>query len=183
MNVSEFVAKWRKVELTERSASQQHFLDLCEVFDHPKPAQADPTGENFTFEKGALKHGGGHGWADVWKRGFFGWEYKGKHKDLVAAYDQLLKYREALENPPLLVVCDMDRFEIHTNFTAKPTVVFAFDLDHLAEPANLDILRKLFTDPKALEPGETVEAITQDVAERFSALADGMRIRRVPAEK
>lgn len=49
---------------------------------------------------------------------FFGWEYKGKHKNLNAAYDQLLLYREALENPPLLVVCDMDRFVIHTNFTA-----------------------------------------------------------------
>lgn len=118
MNVSEFVAKWRKVELTERSASQQHFLDLCDVFDHPTPAMDDPTGERFTFEKGASKHGGGQGWADVWKKGFFGWEYKGKHKDLVAAYDQLLKYREALENPPLSVVYDMDRFEIHTNFTA-----------------------------------------------------------------
>jgi hypothetical protein len=35
MTVAEFVAKWRKVELTERSASQQHFLDLCEVFAHP----------------------------------------------------------------------------------------------------------------------------------------------------
>jgi len=28
MNVSEFISKWRPVELTERSASQQHFLDL-----------------------------------------------------------------------------------------------------------------------------------------------------------
>ena len=55
------------------------------------------------------KRGGGDGWADVWKQSFFGWEYKGKHKDLNAAYDQLLLYREALENPPLLVVCDMDR--------------------------------------------------------------------------
>ena len=54
---------------------------------------------------------GGDGWADVWKRGCFGWEYKGKHKDLAEAYDQLLQYREALENPPLLVVCDLNRFE------------------------------------------------------------------------
>jgi hypothetical protein len=91
MNIPEFIAKWRQVELTERSASQQHFLDLCEVLDHPKPAFDDPIGERFTFEKGASKHGGGKGWADVWKRGFFGWEYKGKHKDLGAAYDQLLK--------------------------------------------------------------------------------------------
>jgi len=72
MNVSEFVSKWQEVELTERSASQQHFLDLCEVFDHPKPAMDDPSGERFTFEKGAAKHGGGQGWADVWKKGFFG---------------------------------------------------------------------------------------------------------------
>jgi hypothetical protein len=84
---------------------------------------------------------------------------------------------------PLLVVSDLDRFEIHTNFTAKPTVVFAFDLDHLAEPANLDVLRKVFSEPQALEPGETTEAITQEVAERFSELAEGMRIRNVPAEK
>src|SRR6266568_2948137 len=97
-------------------------------------------------------------------RGHFAWEYKGKKKDLEAAYQQLLRYREDLENPPLLVVCDLDRFEIHTNFTAKPTVVFAFDLDNLAEPANLDVLRKLFTQPQALEPGETTEAITRDVA-------------------
>lgn len=80
MTVSDFINKWRKGTRTERSASQEHFLDLCEVFEHPKPAEADPSGESFTFERGALKHGGGRGWADVWKRGFFGWEYKGKHK-------------------------------------------------------------------------------------------------------
>ena len=117
MDVGGFISKWRKVDLTERSASQQHFLDLCELLDHPKPAEADPTGEWFTFERGAAKHGGGDGWADVWKRGFFGWEYKGRHKDLEAAYDQLLEYREALLNPPLLVVCNMDRIIVRTNFT------------------------------------------------------------------
>ncbi|MCH7665374.1 MAG: hypothetical protein IH936_05550, partial [Acidobacteria bacterium] len=87
MNVTQFIAKWEKVELKETSASHQHFLDLCEVVDHPKPAAADPTGETFTFEKGAAKYGGGEGWADVWKKGFFGWEYKGKKKDLEKAYD------------------------------------------------------------------------------------------------
>ena len=68
MTVAEFVAKWRKVDLTERSASQQHFLDLCELLNHPKPAEADPSGEWFTFERGAEKHGEGRGWADVWKQ-------------------------------------------------------------------------------------------------------------------
>ena len=36
-------------------------------------------------------------------RGHFAWEYKGKHKDPAAVYQQLLLYREDLENPPLLV--------------------------------------------------------------------------------
>jgi len=68
-------------------------------------------------ERGVHKMGGGRGWADVWLRGHFAWEYKKKHKDLVAAFNQLQLYRDDLENPPLLVVCDLDRFEIHTNFT------------------------------------------------------------------
>ena len=32
-------------------------------------------------------------------------------------YQQLLQYKDALENPPLLVVCDLDRCEVRTNFT------------------------------------------------------------------
>src|SRR5207253_123579 len=83
----------------------------------------------------------------------------------------------------LLVVCDLDRFEVHTNFTGKPAVVHAFSLEQLAEPASLDVLRKLFTQPRALEPGETTEAITQEVAKRFCELADGMRVRNVPADQ
>lgn len=181
MNLSEFVNKWRKVELTERSASQQHFLDLCEVFNHPAPALADPTGDNFTFEKGAAKHGGGQGWADVWKKGFFGWEYKGKHKDLAAAYDQLLKYREALENPPLLVVCDMDRFEIHTNFTATVSKTYEISLDDLDTPRNIEILRNLFFEPGKLRPDATSKAITQEVAERVAEIAQGLRGRGLDA--
>ena len=29
MTLAEFIAKWRKVELKERSAAQEHYLDLC----------------------------------------------------------------------------------------------------------------------------------------------------------
>ncbi len=47
MAVPEIIAKWRKVELKERSAAQEHFIDLCNVFEHPTLAAADPTGENF----------------------------------------------------------------------------------------------------------------------------------------
>jgi hypothetical protein len=136
-----FISKWRHVQLTERSASQQHFLDLCEVLEHPKPAEADPAGEWFTFERGAGKRGGGRGWADVWKREFFGWEYKGKRKNLDAAFDQLLLYRESLENSPLLIVCDMDRIRVHTNFTAAVNQVHEIRIEELGEPRNLEVLR------------------------------------------
>src|SRR5207249_2842502 len=114
---SEFAAKWAGSTRTERAASQEHFIDLCWMIGVPTPNEADPTGEWYAFEKGAEKVGGGEGFADVWKKDHFGWEYKGKKKDLDAAYQQLLQYREALENPPLLVVCDLERFEVHTNFT------------------------------------------------------------------
>ncbi len=114
-----FVAKWRPSDLSERSAYQQHFLDLCDLLVQPKPADADPKGTWYTFERGVEKTEGGKGWADVWLQNRFGWEYKGKHKALKSAYQQFLKYREALDNPPLLVVCDLDRFEVHTNFTGR----------------------------------------------------------------
>jgi hypothetical protein len=181
MNITDFIAKWRKVELTERSAAQQHFLDLCDMFDQPKPAEADPAGTWFTFEKSATKHGGGRGWADVWKRNFFGWEYKGKHKNLQAAYDQLLRYRQSLENPPLLVVCDMERIIIHTNFTATVNRSYEIALAQLDQPDNIRIMRALFHNPEELRPETTVAAITTEVAQRLGEVAQNLRGRGLDA--
>jgi hypothetical protein len=181
MTPQQFIAKWQQSTLSERSAYQQHFLDLCELLGQPKPAAADPDGAWYTFERGLRKTTGDKGWADVWMRGHFGWEYKGKNKDLDRAYQQLLLYREDLENPPLLVVCDLQRFEIHTNFTGTPKQVHRFDLAGLADPENLETLRKVFTEPEALRPGITTESITRQAAERFGLLADGMRVRGVEA--
>ncbi|MCY4368331.1 MAG: hypothetical protein OXF41_02690 [bacterium] len=89
MTPYEFISKWRTSTLTERSASQQPFLDLCELLGEPKPADIDPFGESYCFERGARKDTGGDGWADVWKRHHFAWEYKGKRRDLDAAFVQL----------------------------------------------------------------------------------------------
>ncbi|MCK4376371.1 MAG: class I SAM-dependent DNA methyltransferase, partial [Candidatus Brocadiae bacterium] len=177
MDALDFMRIWRDVDLSERSASQQHFCDLCELLDHPKPAEADPKGEWFTFERGATKQSGGEGWADVWKRGFFAWEYKRRHRNLDAAYDQLLEYREALENPPLLVVSDMERIIVHTNFTSTPTEVHEVPLARLAEPRSLEVLRAVFHHPDRLRPGRTSQAITAEAAERIGDIAGSMRGR------
>src|ERR1700681_791890 len=174
MTPGEFVAKWSGSTTTERAASQEHFMDLCHMLGYPTPNEADPHGDWYAFEKGAEKTAGGDGCADVWKRGHFGWEYKGKHKDLKAAYQQLLQYREALGNPPLLVVCDLDRFEIHTNFTDTVKKVHAFTLAELPQPGTLQLLRQAFTTPEALKPGKSRKVVTEDVAGRFGCLADAL---------
>ncbi len=119
----------------------------------------------------------------MWKRGFFAIEYKGRHKDLDKAYQQILLYREALENPPLLAVCDLDRIIIHTNFTATAKKVYDIPLSALPEPRNLEILRSLFHAPEKLRPGATSQAITEEAAARLGALARSLRERGLdPAE-
>jgi len=173
----DFIQKWSISELKERSGSQEHFIDLCRMLGQRTPAEADPKGEWYTFEKGASKYGGGDGWADVWMRGHFAWEYKGKHKDLGAAYGQLLRYRESLENPPLLVVCDMARFEVHTNFTGTLKHVYALDLAGVAEEENRRVLRCLFEAPEELKPGKRVEEATEEAAREFASLAQKLRDR------
>ncbi len=183
MTVAEFIAKWRHVQLTERSSAQTHFIDLCRLVSHPDPVAADPDGTWFTFERGAAKALGGDGWADVWKKGFFGWEYKGLHRDLAAAYGQLLLYQGALENPPLLVTCDTDRILVHTHFPNTPSVTHELTLEGLADAAQFSILHAVFHDPDRLRPGKTIQAITEEAAGRITDIAQALRGRGVPPTK
>lgn len=181
----DFVSKWRSAELTERAGAQMHFIELCDALGYPHPAAGDYSGESYTFEKGVTTTTGGQGFADVWMRSHFAWEYKSKDRDLKAAYQQLLKYREDLENPPLLVVCDLARFEVHTNFTDTAKKVYRFALDDLLQntPTSecalppLDVLRALFTDPNRLRPNRTAAEVTEIAAAEFAALADSLRSR------
>jgi hypothetical protein len=156
----EFVAKWRPNVGSGHASAQEYFIDICRMVGAQTPNEADPTRERYTFEREAEKMGGGDGFADVWMRDHFGWENKGKHKDLDAAYAQLQQYREALGNPPLLVVADFERIVVHTNFnnTEKQAHVITLDdlLQALAEP--LRILRALFFEPNAITPQQTPDA-------------------------
>src|SRR5450756_841277 len=180
MNPSEFAAKWRGVTTGERASAQSHFGDLCRMLGEPTPTDADPTGSWYAFEKGAEKFDGGDGFADVWKKGFFAWEYKGKRKDLKAAYRQLVDYKDALENPPLLVVSDLDRIDVHTNFTGLSPQTYTVTLDGLAaaDPSEpLRILRAVFTEPEALRPTFDRAALTEEAARRFAELAGALHSR------
>lgn len=178
-----FIEKWRPSQLKERSAAQEHFLDLCHLLGEPTPAEIDPKGEFYCFERGAKKEGGGEGWADVWKRGHFGWEYKGPKKDLEKARDQLRQYAVALENPPLLVVCDTDRFIITTNFTNTVQERHELTLEDLRDADKRALLKAVFSDPERLKPGKTRQALTEQAAGEFAALAKRLRERGEDPER
>lgn len=171
MTPQEFIRKWRPVALTERATAQSHFLDLCSLLKHPDPVSSDPLGESFTFEKGLTKVTGGDGFADVWKKGYFGWEYKKKKTSLELALDQLVRYATVLENPPLQVACDTEKFLVRTAWTNSVSSVYELSLEDLADPAKLDILHSVFFDPDKLRPKQTRAQLTTEAADRFSALA------------
>lgn len=177
MNAADFIAKWRDSELRERQGSQEHFLDLCRMLGVPTPAEDDPRGERYCFERGAEKVGGGDGWADVWRRGCFAWEYKGKHKDLKAALRQVTAYARDLENPPYLVVSDMDRIIVHTNWTNTVPKTYEITLDDLLEPAKRHLLRAVWEGSDELKPRISPQELTAKAAERFGELSTRLQDR------
>jgi hypothetical protein len=181
-----FAAKWRGVTTTEKAGSQEHFIDLCRMLGEPTPHEADPTGDHYAFERRVEKAGGGDGFADVWKRDFFAWEYKGPRKDLKAAYVQLLAYKDDLGNPPLLIVSDLDRIEIRTNFTGLSPVLTTITLDDLAadDPSQaLQTLRDVFTAPEELRPRLQPALITEQAARHFAEIAQSLRARGEDPER
>ncbi|MHB8629573.1 MAG: type IIL restriction-modification enzyme MmeI, partial [Aggregatilineales bacterium] len=125
----------------------------------------DPQGTQFTFEKQVVKSDGRPGRADVWYKGRFAWEYKGKHKDLDAAYHQLLSYKTALENPPLLVVCDFDEYRIYPQWTNTSAEPFIFHNADLLQPRKLDYILWLLTDPN-----EFLEERKRELGERAAVV-------------
>jgi hypothetical protein len=175
MSPEEFIARWRGTTRTERSAAQEHFLDLCALLGVPKPADVDPHGTEYTFEKSTRKIGDTAGFADVWKRHCFAWEYKCKRRNLVEAYAQLKQYADAFENPPLLIVSDMQEIRVHTNFTNAIAQQHVISLAELRSVEARDLLRNCFLHPERLLPTQTRESVTAQAAARFANIAVALR--------
>ncbi len=190
MTPAEFKTKWAKFSGKESAAYQSHFDDLCRLLKVQPPLLADPSGENFCFQKRVVKDAElfdikkpasstphERGFADVWKNGCFAWEYKGKDKDLDMAYKQLLRYREGLLNPPLLVVCDFDRYIIKTNFNGTVQEKYEFTNADIDRPENLRILRALFEHPNDLKPKHTTAEVTETLAGKIAKVALSLQKR------
>ena len=192
MTVTEFKKKWARNQSKETSAYQEHFTDLCRLLGQPTPNEADPSGADFfCFQKRVVKDAellemhetpeasepAERGFADVWKNGCFAWEYKGKKKNLDDAYKQLLRYRESLLNPPLLVVCDFDRYIIRTNFNGTVQETHEFTNADIDRPDVLRWLRALFSDPEYLKPQRTTAQVTKDLAAQIAEIAKSLQSR------
>ncbi len=191
MTPAEFKKKWATVSAKESAAYQSHFDDLCRLLQVAPPLEADPAGQVFCYQKRVVKDAelfdlapGGEagepverGFADVWKRGCFAWEYKGRKKNLDEAYKQLLRYRESLLNPPLLVVCDFDRYIVRTNFNGTVQEVYEFTNDRIDAPENLRLLRALFNDPDFLKPQRTTAQVTERLARQIAEVAKSLQKR------
>ena len=179
MTPQEFVNKWANSHLGEKQSAQMHFLDVCRLVGVEMPGGDGKTerGETFVFEQ-SLTTAGGQGFADVYYENHFGVEYKSpdKYKDLKAAYQQLQRYREHLNNPPLLVVTDINHWEIHSNFPNTEKRVYKFShADIAARPEALNWLRALFHAPDRLHPGRNTAQVTKEAADAFQLIADNMR--------
>lgn len=185
LSAREFVAKWgpggAASSLGERAGAQAHFIDLCRVLGVPEPA--DP--ERYCFERGLTRTGTGSGrvdgFADVWLRGCFAWEYKAPGKSLDAALRQLMMYALPLENPPLLVVSDQLRIEVHTHFTGTPSECHVFALADIVRPEVQQRLRALWLAPEAFKPRRSNRDITEAAARAFAATAERLRAAGTPA--
>src|SRR5712671_3663364 len=191
MTAAEFKKKWSRYQGKETSAYQGHFDDLCRLLGQATPAEADPSGSDFfCFQKRVIKDAElfdlgtpdaseteERGFADVWKKGCFAWEYKGRKKNLDEAYRQLLRYRESLLNPPLLVVCDFDRYIIRTNFNGTVQEVHEFNNEQIDRPENLRILRAVFSEPDFLRPQQTTAQVTEHLASHIAQVARSLQSR------
>jgi len=174
MTPQAFIAKWRDNPLTERAGAQAHFEDLCALLGVEPPRIE---GE-YQYERGLIKKSSAsQGWADVWKRGCFAWEYKAPGKDLGAALKQLMTYALALDTPPLLVVSDRKRIEIHTHFTGTPSEVHEIRLEDIGQRENLQTLRWLFESPERFKPIRPTYAVTEEAARRMGELAERINTR------
>ena len=181
MTPQDFIAKWGApggvpgpaYALNEEQGAQSHFLDLCELLGVPKPGSS----EGYRFEEKSTVIGGKTGYADVFMRGVFAWENKAPGKNLDTALKQLLTYSLALSNPPILVVSDRLTIRVHTQFTGHPSATHEVRIAEMDQPANLALLRRIWTAPESFKPQQTNRDITEAAAQSFAALAEGLRQR------
>lgn len=180
MSAVAFLKKWgpggKSSKLSEKAGAQAHFIDLCVLLRVDTPHDPD----NYCFERHFRKKGvDTAGYADVWKRGCFAWEYKAPKGNLGKALEQLLQYALSLDNPPLLVVSNRDSIEVHTHFTGQRSERLVYPHASLADPQVQFDLRQIFVNPDYFRRDGQSREITERAASVFASTAERLRARGV----
>jgi hypothetical protein len=193
-------------ERANKDSFLNELCDMLEV-PRPNPTADDAEANTYVFERDAkLIHEDGLatiGRIDLYKEGCFILEAKqaaheearraGKTKRespawnvlMRDAYGQALGYARSFDRPPpFIIACDLGYcFDLYATFdgrgdyrpfpSAQQNRLFLKDLG-----ANLELLRKVFTDPLDLDPSKHAAKVTREVAERLAELA-----RQLEADK
>ncbi|MHB9001112.1 MAG: class I SAM-dependent DNA methyltransferase [Thermoanaerobaculia bacterium] len=168
---------------------------------NPKTGDVDRDDYVFEREAVLLHDGGRQtlGFIDLYKKGFFILEAKqGSHEGskkiatarrgtpswnaaMQEAFGQALTYSQTIETPPpFIIITDIGYcFDLYASFDGTrnyrkfPDALSArIHFDRLADkPQHLELLRKIFTDPHALDPSKRAARITREIAGHIASLA------------
>ncbi len=202
-----FIAKWSGVAASELSTSQSFLIDLCRMLGveapHPTPEQ------NYMFERPiTFAHGDGStsaGRIDLYRRGAFVLESKklkaavhtkGFDEALLRARSQAEQYARALPadegRPPFVVVVDVgNRIELYAEFSRSGATYTPFPdprshriaLSDLRNAELRERLRKIWTDPLALDPSRETARVTREIATQLAELAKRLEAAGHSAER
>ncbi|PRY05597.1 DNA methyltransferase [Paraburkholderia sp. BL25I1N1] len=190
-----FIERWHGVTASELATAQSFVMELCELLEVPKP---HPTAaQDYMFERPVtFMHGNGSsssGRIDCYRRGHFvleakklkaGAHTKGFDDGLLRARSQGEAYARALPvadgRPPFVLVVDVGTvIEMYAEFSRTGGTYIPFPdprshriaLSDLKDPAKLERLRLIWTNPDALDPARISAKVTREVSERLATLA------------
>lgn len=148
-----------------------------------RAARLDGQGELLPEDAAAVKAGmakrGTKQWVRAMRRAF------GQARDYVA---DLPSDHAA---PPFLVIVDVGHvIELYANFSGsgrhyrqfRGPQRFQIGLEELRDPAVLDLLKAVWTDPFSLDPSQNAERVTREIADRLAIVARTLEGQHDPSE-
>ncbi len=189
--------RWAGVPAAERANAQSYLRDLCEALGVPAPL---PAGSGYEFElavKLVTRDGTETtGFVDCYKAGHFILEAKdvqGGASDVALrrAYGQARQYAAhdpSGSAPPYLLVLDVAKTllvyhrwgGVYQGFAAGHRI----DLSTLDQrPADIELLRDIWTQPTKRDPRQHAQAVTQEIAAKLATLAATLEDRGFEPER
>jgi hypothetical protein len=189
--------RWAGVPAAERANAQTYLRDLCEALGVPAPL---PAGSGYEFElpvKLITRDGTETtGFVDCYKAGHFILEAKdvqGGASDVALrrAYGQARQYAAHDPSgtaPPYLLVLDVAKTllvyhrwgGVYQGFAAGHRI----DLSTLDQrPADIELLRDIWTQPTKRDPRQHAQAVTQEIAAKLATLAATLEDRGFEPER